>query len=562
MENIKISNFRKIKDTWDLDLAPITFFTGKNNSGKSSALKALMVLSDYSNSSNHFELDFLGGNSSNHKIENYSNCINWSNNTKSNISFEFERQGYLLTMDFSPNLVANQDYFQRGVLESLLILNKQDDSKIEFKRQGGKSYQLHFDNRFLNRKNYSKESNEDKNLIDAKKEIEKEIESIKLEAKSKIGIAKSLPIASTTLLSLLTLSIPVVGSVLAATAGLTSGFALNKLDSKTKFSLKLKLEKLESDLKSIDKKLEHLNAKSDKEVIFSPMFEISKWSLNDLSLNNIFKRVLIPYLKDSKKDFGKIDVKDETIKLNEFSEELMDVFRFDVDHLSPHRFNQDRLILNEGTSADISKLAKEHVNKTIRKGSRADVFIMNWMNKFDIGIDYEIISVYGQASVINIFEKGIKRPINIADKGFGAGQIFTILLKIAHKIDEQKTSLKKNFYFPQIPNLNQVIIIEEPEANLHPALQSLLADLFLDAYNLYGIQFIIETHSEYMIRKSQLLNLKKKFFKLFYFEHDGPYEMVYNEQGKFDRDFGAGFYDEAGGLTLKMIKELRKNQAQ
>ena len=36
----------------------------------------------------------------------------------------------------------------------------------------------------------------------------------------------------------------------------------------------------------------------------------------------------------------------------------------------------------------------------------------------------------------------------------------------------------------------------------------------------------------------------------------------YNEQGKFDKDFGTGFYDEAGMLTLKMIKELRKNQDQ
>jgi len=558
MENIKISNFRKIKDTWDLDLAPITFFTGKNNSGKSSALKALMVLSDYCNSSNLFELDFLGGNSSNHNIENYSNCINWSNNTKSNISFEFERHGHLFTMNFSPNLVANQDCFQRGVLESLLILNKKNDSKIEFKRQGGESYQLHFDNQFLNRKNYSKESNENKNLIDAKKEIEKEIESIKLEAKSKIGIAKSLPIASPALLSILTLSVPIVGPVLAATAGLTSGFALNKLDSKTKFSLKLKLEKLESDLKLINKKLENENAKTNKEeeakeVIFGPLFEISDLSLNNLSLNNIFKRVLIPYLKDYKKDFGKIDVKDETIKLNEFSDELMDIFRFEVDYLSPHRCNQERLILNEGTSADISKLAKEQVQNKIKKGSRADLFIKKWMDKFDIGIDYEIISVHGQASVINIYEEGNKKPINIADKGFGAGQIFTILLKIAQKIDQQKNYVKKNFYFPRFSDFSQVIIIEEPEANLHPALQSTLADLFFKTYKEFGIRFILETHSEYMIRKSQLLSLKSNWFKLYYFDVDGPYEMEYTEKGGFLRGFGKDFFDLNDNLALDLV---------
>ncbi len=52
-------------------------------------------------------------------------------------------------------------------------------------------------------------------------------------------------------------------------------------------------------------------------------------------------------------------------------------------------------------------------------------------------------------------------------------------------------------------------------------------------------------------------------FKIVYFhKEEGPYEMEFTEQGKFNKDFGPGFYDEAGSLTLKMIKELRKNQAQ
>ena len=54
----------------------------------------------------------------------------------------------------------------------------------------------------------------------------------------------------------------------------------------------------------------------------------------------------------------------------------------------------------------------------------------------------------------------------------------------------------------------------------------------------------------------------RRVFSIFYFhKEDGPYQMEYNSQGKFNRDFGPGFYDEAGSLTLKMIKELRKKQA-
>ncbi|WP_405570197.1 AAA family ATPase [Winogradskyella sp. Asnod2-B02-A] len=567
MEKIKISNFRKIKDTWELDLAPITFFTGKNNSGKSSVLKALMVLSDYTNSTNHFELDFLGDNSGNHKIENYSNCINWKNNTKSNISFEFERHGHLFSLVFSPRLIAKQENFQRGILESLAIINRQDDSKIEFNRQGGHSYGMSFNNRFLNRKNYSNASIENKKLIEAKRRIEKKIGETESEIKNKLGLQLDSSIKTTSLMTLLRTPFPMIGSTLAAGVGLSTFQKIKDLDLKSRVTLSTELEKLVSDLKLLDKKLRDTGSETIKdaeEVIFSPSFELDKLSQNDLNLNNIFNRILLPYFRNSKINVGKIDVKDETIKLSSFSDELMDLFQFDIDHLSPHRYNQERLILNKESSDDISKLAKEEIKKEIKKGSDADMFIIKWMDEFDIGTNYEIISIYGQASIINVFEKGIKKPINIADKGFGAGQIFTILLKIAQKINEKKVILKKNFYFPQISDANQVVIIEEPEANLHPALQSKLTDLFLDTYTRFGVRFVIETHSEYMLRQSQncvkgliekqKCDVKNIPFGVYYFdENKGPYKMQYDEEGKFIEDFGSGFFDVSRKLTRKLL---------
>ena len=69
MEKITITNFRKIKETWELELAPVTFLVGTNNSGKSSVLKALMLIDDFGSSKNHFILKFNGNNSRNHKID-------------------------------------------------------------------------------------------------------------------------------------------------------------------------------------------------------------------------------------------------------------------------------------------------------------------------------------------------------------------------------------------------------------------------------------------------------------------------------------------------------------
>ena len=68
MKKVAINNFRKIKENWELELAPITFLVGTNNSGKSSILKALILLDGYGNSNNHFILNFNGKHYRNHKI--------------------------------------------------------------------------------------------------------------------------------------------------------------------------------------------------------------------------------------------------------------------------------------------------------------------------------------------------------------------------------------------------------------------------------------------------------------------------------------------------------------
>ena len=92
---------------------------------------------------------------------------------------------------------------------------------------------------------------------------------------------------------------------------------------------------------------------------------------------------------------------------------------------------------------------------------------------------------------------------------------------------------------------NKTIAIEEPEIHLHPKYQSLLADMFLEAYKTYNIHFIIETHSEYLIRESQVLVSKMGFvnnedsdknspFRTYYIpQNDTPYSLGYRKDGKY-----------------------------
>ena len=115
-------------------------------------------------------------------------------------------------------------------------------------------------------------------------------------------------------------------------------------------------------------------------------------------------------------------------------------------------------------------------------------------------------------------------------------------------------------------NDNCIIIIEEPETNLHPALQSKLADMFVEASKLFSIQFIIETHSEYIIRRLQYLTAKKEIKSEdtiihYLFNPESEHTKQTNEQlrtirikedGRLDKEFGTGFFDE----STKLIENI------
>ena len=115
------------------------------------------------------------------------------------------------------------------------------------------------------------------------------------------------------------------------------------------------------------------------------------------------------------------------------------------------------------------------------------------------------------------------------------------------------------------------MILEEPEANLHPSLQSKLADLLMYIQEREGVKFTIDTHSEYFIRKLQYLTAKKDLKtedSVIYYFNDDKYvtntepkvkEIFINEDGGLTDSFGPGFFDEATKLQFDLIK-LNKQQ--
>lgn len=77
-------------------------------------------------------------------------------------------------------------------------------------------------------------------------------------------------------------------------------------------------------------------------------------------------------------------------------------------------------------------------------------------------------------------------PVLITDVGFGVSQILPAIVLC--------------YYAPE----NSIIILEQPEIHLHPAVQAGLADVFVDAVKTRNVQIIFESHSEHLLRRLQL----------------------------------------------------------
>ena len=161
----------------------------------------------------------------------------------------------------------------------------------------------------------------------------------------------------------------------------------------------------------------------------------------------------------------------------------------------------------------------------------------------------------------------------IEDYGQGTSQIVFILLEIAliASGSEYNGSFDQSgAYNYEVGYNSSICYLDEPEKNFHPSFQSKFADMVIDANQKFNIQFIIETHSEYLIRKLQYLTAKKEIkpndTKIYYF-HDPENipkgqkhvkEINILEDGSLSDDFGPGFFDEAINLKLDLLK--LKNQ--
>ena len=241
-----------------------------------------------------------------------------------------------------------------------------------------------------------------------------------------------------------------------------------------------------------------------------------------------------------------------------------------VEYITAHAANQNTIYNTADRNDYIAQTVHEFVRAKIARGQEEYIFVTDWMKQFGIGDDFEVLAIDGEAYRVRIKDEG-GYIVNLADKGMGSIQMMILLLRLATILRNYRPEQRYILYKEDIPA--PTVIIEEPEQNLHPRMQSWLADLFHYLNKKYHCKFIIETHSEYLIRKTQVLVSEENYkdeqdindnnpFKVYYFPMDGTdrYEMHYTISGRFSNKFGEDFFDEAGKsnlITLRKEKGLK-----
>ncbi len=155
---------------------------------------------------------------------------------------------------------------------------------------------------------------------------------------------------------------------------------------------------------------------------------------------------------------------------------------------------------------------------------------------------------------------------NIMDVGFGISQVLPIVTQLYDKGEYEQRVYGRGML------KRRTVILEQPEIHLHPAAQAQLADLFVDCVcNKKGAvgRILIETHSEHLIRKLQVLvadpevPISDDQVAVYYVDknQDGDSyvgKMELDERGQFEKAWPKGFFDKSYELTKMLVQASSK----
>lgn len=146
-----------------------------------------------------------------------------------------------------------------------------------------------------------------------------------------------------------------------------------------------------------------------------------------------------------------------------------------------------------------------------KKRQSLEEIVAGWLKRLGLIESFEVRPI---AEGSKLFQVWVRRQpeaneVLLTDVGFGVSQILPVIALC--------------YYVPE----GSVVLLEQPEIHLHPSVQAGLADVFMDAARTRGIQIMVESHSEHLLRRMQLRIAQEKFS-----EQDAALYFCTNERGE------------------------------
>jgi hypothetical protein len=174
-----------------------------------------------------------------------------------------------------------------------------------------------------------------------------------------------------------------------------------------------------------------------------------------------------------------------------------------------------------------------------------------WLKELRLIDSFEVKPV---ATGSNLYQVHVRTTpqspeVLITDVGFGISQILPVIVLC--------------YYVPE----GSTIILEQPEIHLHPSVQAGLADVFVDAIKVRGVQIVLESHSEHLLRRlqrriaEQFEGLGPDDIALYFCEYENdqsklvPLELdEYGNIKNWPKDFFGDEFGEIAAMTLAQAK--------
>ena len=174
-----------------------------------------------------------------------------------------------------------------------------------------------------------------------------------------------------------------------------------------------------------------------------------------------------------------------------------------------------------------------------------DEQILKWLQQLELINSYDLRPISDTGRDYEFLVKQYKDgpEVRLTDIGFGVSQVLPVLILC--------------YYAPE----GSILILEQPEAHLHPKVQTELADVLIDVVKNRNLQIILESHSEYLLSRLQRRIAEKEIAAtdtaLYFCEiKDGTSEIKpldVDEYGNI-RNWPQDFFGDVTGELIKKTK--------